>query len=156
HRDAPVLVVVDAHAQVHLGGAGVGVVGLGQAQDRIARDQFNVRKEGHGGSRRRRRGGAPRAAAKNRLILAAISTPAAFVAAGTFPTSPRLRLHPIPVGAASAATDVSAYRAFAATRPRRRELRRPGDGAADMGIAVGPGFPWVAAEAAPTGAVGRG
>ena len=50
-RDAAVLVVVDAHAEVDLGRAGVGVVGLGQAQDRIAWNLFHVCKEGHGGTR---------------------------------------------------------------------------------------------------------
>src|SRR5690606_28456373 len=63
HRDAPVFVVVDAHAKIDLGGAWIGVVGLGQAEDRITRNQWNVRKEGHGGSRRRKEGEGPSACA---------------------------------------------------------------------------------------------
>ena len=50
-RNAAALVVVDAHTQVDLGRAAVGVVRLGQAQDRVAWDQFHVCKEGHGGTR---------------------------------------------------------------------------------------------------------
>ncbi len=50
-RDAPVFVVIDAHAQVDLVGAAVGVVGLGQAQDGVAWNLFHVCKEGHGMTR---------------------------------------------------------------------------------------------------------
>ena len=49
-RDAAALVVIDAHAQVDLDRTAVGVVSLGQAQDRVAWDQFHICKEGHGGT----------------------------------------------------------------------------------------------------------
>src|SRR5690606_27733912 len=56
-RNAAILVVVDAYTQVDLVGTRIGVVGLGQAQDRVARDLLDICKERHGGTRWRRKEG---------------------------------------------------------------------------------------------------
>ena len=48
-RDAALFIDVDAHPKVDLARAAVGQIGLGQAQDRIARSHFNRCKEGHSG-----------------------------------------------------------------------------------------------------------
>src|SRR6185312_12031496 len=46
-RNAPLLVHVDAHAEVDLVRPRVRQIGFGEAQDRIARGHFNGGKEGH-------------------------------------------------------------------------------------------------------------
>ena len=46
-RQLAVVVVVDAHAQVDLGGVGVGTKLFVQTQDRVARGHFDGREQGH-------------------------------------------------------------------------------------------------------------
>src|SRR5690606_8164067 len=82
-RNPSLFVVVDADAQVDLGGTGIGVVRLGQAQDRVAGDQFDVREEGHGLALRWRetvcgaRGTAPAKTAQSEQVAGGGSTASA-------------------------------------------------------------------------------